>query len=267
MNRVISFASGKGGVGKTTLTANVGIVLAAHGHRTLLIDGDWTLGKLGILFGVRPRWTVEKALSGEIPLGESIAPVRENLGLLASPTGVVGLEELTEAARQQLFFEIESLRDRFDYLLLDHSSGVHWGVLPFAAAAHEHVIVTSPEPTSFADAYAIMKILSKRFAVRDFALVVTMSTVPAETERIIGKFLEHTRTQLDVRVERLETFAWEPRVAASIRRQKPIVEQNPSCEFSLRLMNLAQKLVSRDKSVSHGLNFFYDGELPNLEAR
>src|SRR5947209_5924547 len=134
MTKVYSFSSGKGGVGKTTFVSNLGTLWAKKGYRTLLIDADWTLGKLSIALGVRPQWTIDKVLAQEVSLHSAVEQVGENLFLLASPSGVLGLEELSENSRNQLFYEFESLSDRYDIILLDHSSGVNMAVLQFAAA-------------------------------------------------------------------------------------------------------------------------------------
>jgi flagellar biosynthesis protein FlhG len=258
MNRVISFSSGKGGVGKTTLAANLASLWAKEGKRVLLIDGDWALGKLSILFGAKPQWTVEQVVRGETSLSEAVTPVTPQLSLLASPSGVVGFEEMGEADRQMLFFEMEALRDRYDLILFDHSSGVHWGVLAFAAAAHQHVIVTTPEPTSYTDAYAIMKLLSKRFAIRDFGLVVTMADNLAGTDRVMSRFVDITRGQLDVRVQLLQMFPWEPKVAQAIRRQLSFIEAYPQSEFTARLRGLQGQLEFFRATESPGLQFFYE---------
>jgi len=204
MTKVISFSSGKGGVGKTSVVVNLGCLFASQGKKTLLIDGDWSLGKLSIMLGVQPRWTVEKALRGEITLEETVQPVQKNLSLLASPTGLLGFEEMSETERNQLYFEIESLSDQFDLILFDHGSGVSWGVTQFAAASHQNVIVTTCEPTSYTDAYAIMKILSRRFAVREFSLLVTMSPDHAETARVIERFREMATSHLQIRLSLLD---------------------------------------------------------------
>jgi flagellar biosynthesis protein FlhG len=258
--RVISFASGKGGVGKTSLVANLGSLWADRGCRTLLIDGDWSLGKLGITLGVRPQWTIESVIDEEMPIRKVVQPVGNNLSFLASPTGVMGLEELSEGVRNQLFFELESLIPDYDRVLFDHSSGIHWGVLQFAAASHEHVIVTTPEPTSYTDAYAIMKILSRRFGVRNFWLLVTMSHNYPESERIIDRFTEVTRSHLDVSVKLLDILEWEPLVSASIRNQKPFVDTYPAHKLTGQFSRILDQIEKSPISHSHGLNFFYPGE-------
>jgi flagellar biosynthesis protein FlhG len=257
MNKVISFSSGKGGVGKTTLVANLGSLWAEQGKRVLMIDADWSLGKLGLTLGVRPTATIHDVLSGKKTLCAAITPVTNRLDLLASPSGVLGSEELSEAARHQLLFEMESLANRYDLILFDHSSGVHWGVLPFAAAAHQHVIVTTSEPTSYTDAYAIMKILSKRFAIRDFCLLVTLSQSRSESETIITRFSEFVRSRLGIRLTLLDIFPWEPRVAESIRRQKPFAGMYPQSDFTTQLRRLCDQLETGHLRPNHGLSFFY----------
>lgn len=255
--RVISFSSGKGGVGKTSLVTNLGTLWSRRSRRTLLIDGDWSLGKLGISLGVKPRWTIEKVLSGEISLAEAIVPVESNLFLLASPSGLVGFEELGELERNHLFFELEGLHDQFDFILFDHSSGMQNSVTTFAAAAHQHVVVTTSEPTSYTDAYAIMKVLSQRYSVREFSLIVTMSHDLRESEKIISRFMDITRDQLEVKLKLLDIFAWEPRLSESVRKQKPFIELYPSDGFTGRLSEICDLLEASPISLNSGLRFFY----------
>lgn len=256
MSKVISFSSGKGGVGKTSIVTNCGALFAAQGKKTLLIDGDWALGKLSIMLGVKPAATIDRVLKGEISLVDSIEQVRPNLGLIAAPSGRLGFEELDEATRNNLFYQLESLAGTQDLILLDHSSGIHWGVLQFAAASHQHVIVTTGEPTSYTDAYAIMKVLSKRFGVRRFGLLVTMSESQSETERVIERFREVTENNLGVRVALLDIIPREPKMAEAIRYQQPFVERYASHEVTRRLRRVCEELVKMPLDVSSGLRFF-----------
>lgn len=258
--RVISLSSGKGGVGKTSLAVNLGKQLAVKGKNVLLIDGDWSLGKLGIALGIRPQWTIDSVVEGKIGLRDAIQPIGKNLSLLASPSGVVGFEELNEAARYQLYFQMEQLQGQFDVILLDHGSGVHPSVLEFAAASHHQIIITTPEPTSYTDAYAIMKILSKKYAIRNFSLVVTMAPAAAETEAVVSRFCDVARDHLEVRVTHLDSFPWEPKLAEAFRRQKAFVELWPDSDFAAKLMKLAERLLSLPLAPSSGMRFFQELE-------
>jgi flagellar biosynthesis protein FlhG len=265
MTRVISVSSGKGGVGKTTLVSNLGSLWSKH-QRTLLIDGDWSLGKLGIALGVRPRWTVEEVLAGKISLQEAIVQINPQLSLLASPSGSLGFEEMSEETRRQLFFEMEGLGSEYDRILLDHSSGANFNVLEFAAACHQHIVVTTPEPTSYTDAYAIMKLLSKRFGIRHFWLLVTFSQDRAETETIISRFSEVVLNHLEVRLTLLDIFPWEPGLGESIRRQQAFVSLHPSSPISLQFERIVKRLDRSEVEVSHGLRFFY-GQQDSMRQR
>lgn len=258
--KVISLSSGKGGVGKTSLVANLGYTFASLGKNVLLIDGDWTLGKLGIALGVRPHWTVEEVLRQKILLREAVEPVAENLSLLASPSGSIGFDELDYVARRQLFFEIESFRDQFDIILIDHGSGIHASILEFAAASHHQLVVTTPEPTSYTDAYAIMKLLSKRYAIREFGLVVTNAPSDLETQSIVARFCDVARGHLDIRVTLLQTFPWEQNLAEALRKQKAFVELWPNVAFSRRLAQLTETIDRLSYTPRSGLQFFQNEE-------
>ena len=267
MKKVISFSSGKGGVGKTSLVANLGMLWASQGKKTLLVDGDWALGKLALTLGVKPQWAVNDVLEGRISLGEAVQGVTEHLSLLASPSGILGFEELSELHRTQLFYEIDALQEDYDLVLIDHSSGLHGGVIQFAAAAHQHVVVTTAEPTSYMDAYAIMKILSKRFQVRNFQLIITMSQNLSETQKIIERFIDITQSHLDVKVKEIGHFLFEPKVAESLRQQKPLVSLYPEIVFSQKLSKVCQSLENSPIEKGSGLKFFYADNINLIPAR
>ena len=266
-SRVISFSSGKGGVGKTTVVANVGALYAEKGFKTLLVDGDWSLGKLGITLGVKPRWNIESVLKGEVDLWDAIHPVSENLSILASPSGIVGFEELDVTQRNQLFFEFERLGSRYERILLDHSSGLQWNVLQFAAAAHQHVVVTTSEPTSYTDAYAIMKVLSKQFAVREFQLLVTCSQNRIETEQIISRFSTVVHQNLNIRLNIVDILPWEPALSECIRKQQLFVKRYPERNMTDKFEQVRESLERREIAPSHGLRFFYHQETTPLSTR
>jgi len=262
MNRVVSFSSGKGGVGKTSVVANMGKLLAKSGQKVLLVDGDWTLGKLRITLGVKTEWTIEQVLNGEMGIEKAIAPVCENLFLLASPNGILDFNELTEIQRTQLFFEMESLEDRFDWILLDHSSGIGQDVLHFAAAAHEHVILTTSEPTSYTDAYAIMKVLSKRFSINEFKVVVTMSHNLVESWGIIDRFADVARSKLGVKVKVIDVFDFDQRVSECLRGGDLFVNKYPESILAQKLEKAIYSLC-KGTQKQNGLRFFY-GKTTNL---
>lgn len=261
MTRVISFSSGKGGVGKTTLVANLGTCYARQGKRTLLMDGDWALGKLGITLGVRPQWTIQSVLREGMSIEKAVHRLDDSLHLMSSPSGLIGFEELSESERNHLYFEIEALCGSYDLILFDHASGLNWNVLQFAAAAHHQVIVTTPEPTAMTDAYAIMKILSKRFRVEEFLLVVTMAAQGENTKTVIGNFIEHACRQLQIQVSLVEVFSFDSQFGEAVRRQKPFLDLFPQSVAAEKFRKLGEKLERKALVYSSGLEFFYQPQL------
>jgi flagellar biosynthesis protein FlhG len=262
--KVISFSSGKGGVGKTFITANLGHLWANAGRKTLIIDGDWNLGKQAILLGVRPKVTIDKVLRGEITLRDSVQWVSENLFLLASPSGLLDFETLDEKTRNALFYQLEDLIPDFDLVLFDHSSGVHPEVLQFAAASHQQVIITTTEPTSYTDAYAIMKLLSNKYRVREFKLLVNM-VQPSITTDSMDRFCDVVRHHLDVRINQVGSLPWEQKVSGSIQSQSAFVRSFPGHSITQKLQRICLELERVERSQNHGLQFFYH-QLDKLAA-
>lgn len=254
-SNVISFSSGKGGVGKTTLSTNLAALSARLGKKTLIIDGDWNLGKVALAYGTPPIATIEDVLSGRTTARDALMAVRPNLKLLAAPSGAIGMEELDARSRAQLFYELESLTPDFDSVFLDHSSGVQLGVLEFVAASREHVIVTTPEPASYTDAYAIMKLLSKRFAVRDFRLLVTMAHDDVQTVQAMSRFVDTVRGMLNVRVRMLDVVRWDSNLGNAAFPGKVFVESFPTHRLTAQFEKILQKLESSPSARSNGLSF------------
>lgn len=256
--KVISFSSGKGGVGKTTIVTNLAFLYAKNGKRTLIIDGDWHLGKVAIMLGVKPKLTIDKIFSSSISINDVIHEVVPNLSILPAPSGELNFNDLNEKKRNELYFEFEKLYGMFDIALFDHASGVSEGVLQFAAASHQHVIVTTTEPTSYTDAYAIIKMLSLKYGIRKFSLIVTQSNNIVEAERVISRFSELIFSNLNVSVNLLEIIPWEDGFTESIKRKRPFVVDNSYGSTAYKLSKVVEKLEKEKVPVTGGLSLFFN---------
>lgn len=156
--RTISIASGKGGVGKTSVAACVAWNLAERGHRVCLVDVDLGLSNVDVLMGLTPRFTLEDVVLGDAPVAQAMVTVRPGLDVLSGGAGVAALADLSRKQRAAFLTQLAAL-DQYEFLILDNSPGIQRQVVAFCLAAREQIIVVNPEPASVMDGYALFKVL------------------------------------------------------------------------------------------------------------
>src|SRR5581483_2907151 len=155
--RVLAVASGKGGVGKTNLTVNIGIALARDGKRVVVLDGDLGLANVDVLLGLTPKWTLQHVVAGECELVDALCRAPGGIWVIPGGSGVDQLANLSVEGRRRLVDSLASLDGQADVLLVDLAAGVSEDVSTLLAAAPEVLVVTTPEPTAITDAYALVK--------------------------------------------------------------------------------------------------------------
>ncbi|MDH4187246.1 MAG: AAA family ATPase, partial [Nitrospira sp.] len=163
---VITVTSGKGGVGKTNVVANLAVALAQAGKQVLVLDADLGLGNIDVLLGLVPRYTLEHVLAGSHHLSDIVIQGPAGIHVLPASSGLPQLTSLNDEQQLLLQSELEDVAKTVDVLLIDTGAGIASNVTYFAAAAQETVIVVSPEPTSLTDAYALIKVLWRQHRER-----------------------------------------------------------------------------------------------------
>ncbi len=173
-HRTIAFTSGKGGVGKSNLVLNTGLLLAQRGKRVALLDGDLGLSSLNVLMGQSPKHDLRHVVAGEKRLEDIL--VRGPHGVLVIPagSGVASLANLGDEERDDLLIQLGEIEATVDFLLIDTGAGLTETVLTLVAASDEAIVVTRPEPTALADAYALMKVVIQETAAYPFHLLINM---------------------------------------------------------------------------------------------
>ncbi len=166
----IAVTSGKGGVGKTNIVANLAISLQRQGKKVLIFDADLGLSNIDILFGMAPRYNIHHLLKGERSLEEVIVKGPEGVMVLPASSGIEELTRINEFERLRLLDEFDSFDEDVDVLLIDTSGGISSNVTFFCMAAQDIVVVITPEPTSLTDAYALIKLLYTRYQEREFKI-------------------------------------------------------------------------------------------------
>jgi flagellar biosynthesis protein FlhG len=239
---------GKGGVGKSTLAANLGVALAAAGVRTLLVDLDLGLANLDVLLRLERRAPFEDLLDGRVRLADCVVPGPGGLAVLPAASGVPELASPDAGRRGFLLAELARASADYDLVLGDTAAGIGPDVLAFAAAATRVLAVTAPDPAAVTDAYGVIKALDAWTLAsgREVAtpeLVVNFAAGAEEARRVAGR-LRTTAERFLARSPRL--VGWLPRsrtVLEAGREQRPFVLSRPAATASARLQALAEWLA------------------------
>jgi len=243
--RVISVTSGKGGVGKTNVVANLALALCRLGKRVLILDADLGLGNMDVLLGLNPRYTIQHVLSGEKRLEEVIVNVPSGFHLLPAASGIQELTDLTQAQRMFLLDEFDALQHFFDVLLIDTGAGISSNVMYFNFAAMEKVVVITNEPASLTDAYALIKVLATKYHQKKFRILINSAASKQEATQIykhlclvVDKFLG------SLSLDYLGWIPYDDNVRKAVKRQQAVLELFPLSKASKKFMEVAEKLMS-----------------------
>lgn len=253
--KIISVSSGKGGVGKTTLSCNLGLALAEQDKRVLIIDGDLGLANADIHFGVRPIYHLGDMLKGK-SLKECITPIFKNIDLIAGGNGVVELTHLNAFQRREIINQVQDLQFSYDYAIIDTSSGIYEHVLHLNAIADECIIVLTQDPSSFADAYAMIKVLNQKYKLQNFKVVCNQMKA-MRGEQLFIKFSEVVERFLSVRLSLLGSLPFDENLQKAQHQQRLIMRQKTESESAKIIRQMAVELLA-DLSMQMPQNAFID---------
>jgi flagellar biosynthesis protein FlhG len=241
--RVIAVTSGKGGVGKSVISANLGICFARMGRRVLLVDADLALANLDLMLGISARSTIRDVLSSTTRVEDVMVEGPSGVRLLPACSGDADLSEIDETQRLELFSAIDSLEGRFDTVVIDTGAGIGSNSTAFAAAAQQTLVVVTPDPASMADAYAMIKVLALRCRMRRVYLAVNMASGPREADQVVSRLLDMVHQFLDVSVVPLGYMYRDEAVERSVRSCQPLVSTFPKASISASMQALAGRLL------------------------
>jgi flagellar biosynthesis protein FlhG len=240
--RVMAVTSGKGGVGKTMLTANLAVLAAKRGKRVLVIDADLGLANVEIVFGVKPKRHVGDLLNPEVSADDVLVEVRPGIHILPAASGIQQLTQLGEDEKLRLIATLDGLAERFDLVLIDSGAGIGDNVLFFVGVAQEIVLVVTPEPTSLVDAYAAVKVLSQQMGIKDFGVVVNSVVDEMAARDVYQKLVGLADRFLSVRIRHLGYVTRDENVHRAVMAQKPITDLFAMAPASRALVLIANRL-------------------------
>lgn len=250
--RVLAIASGKGGVGKTNFAVNLAAAFVGMGKRAILVDVDIGLANADVLLGVQPRVNLGHVLSGEVSVLDALVPAAGGVLLLPGCAITRHISDLEGGERQFLIRSFQELEAYADVIVIDTGAGISKNVVQFAAAADEVVVMTTPEPTSIADGYAVIKSISREKGFGRLRVVVNQARSPFEAARVVDRIRMVARRFLGIKVEGLGYVMADDHVGQAVRKKRPFVLEFPKAPASRCLRAIAEKTFGEEKAARPG---------------
>lgn len=239
----VAVTSGKGGVGKTSVAANLAILLGQMGRRVILVDGDFGLANVDLMLGLTPRYTLQDVASGRRRIDEALLDGPAGIRVLPAASGDSELVELDDYRRELLLRALSTAFGTNDALIIDTGSGIHRLTLRLAQLAEHILVLTTPEPPSFSDAYAMMKTLSGRRLAHHPHLIVNRVRDDDEAVQVAERVRRVSARFLGFTPELWGAIPEDESLPAAVRSQQPLVTAFPDAPASKALWRLAQRIA------------------------
>jgi flagellar biosynthesis protein FlhG len=265
--KVIAVTGGKGGVGKTNISANLAVALSLLGRRVMLLDGDIGLANVDVLFGLQPLYNMGDVVRGERSLEEIVITGPAGVMVVPGASGISALANLSASQHAGIVHAFSELTCELDLLLVDTPAGISDLVLRFAEAAHEVMVVVCDEPTSITDAYAVIKVLSRERGVSRFRIVTNMTREGGHGRELFEKLLRVTERFLEVSLDHAGSVPYDDRVWRAVQMQTPFVTAFPNSLAAAALKQMAHRADKWDapRAARGNIEFFVERllKLPN----
>jgi flagellar biosynthesis protein FlhG len=244
--RSIAVTSGKGGVGKTQISANIALLLARRGQRVLLVDADLGLASLDLALGVHPQTDLLAVVRGQCELRDILVEAAHGVQLVPACPGRYEMANLQSVERERLHTALRELAAHFDTLIIDTGAGIGANSVGFAALASEIVLVTTPDPTSLRDAYAMAKVLHRRAGVDAIQVITNQVSSEASGLEVYERLQGIARRFLTVELDYLGCVPKDEAVPRAIANGEPYVIGAPRSKAARALEAVVNKLILRN---------------------
>jgi len=241
--RVVSVASGKGGVGKSSISVNLAVAMSRLGVRVLVVDADFGLANVDVMLGVTSRYDVSYFLRGEKALHEIIQLGHEGVRFISGGSGVNDLLNLEEERLAEMLSVLVRLDAPIDLIILDTGAGINEKIIQLILASSETIIVVTPEPTSILDAYALVKTIVKRDSSHPLHMLINKCENKEEAQRVQEGFIEVVGRHLGKNINPLGLVKYNHEVPMSIKRQMPITVSDPGNATSKEITQIARTIL------------------------
>jgi flagellar biosynthesis protein FlhG len=254
--RTIAVTSGKGGVGKSSVALNLAIALKRIGHTVCLLDANLGLGNIDLLCGLNGYWNLSHVVSGARTVSEIVLEGPCGIHVVPGASGLLDAADCSPVAQREILAQLDDLERQHDFLIIDTGTGIHRTVRYFVSSAQTVLIVTTPEPTAIADAYATLKVLTAGSDLLQPHILVNQADSPEQAREIIARVQQTARTFLHLTVSSAGHIPRDPAVAQAVVRRQPFAVGNARTPAGLAIEQLARRLVNLSQPISERSSFF-----------
>ena len=258
--RVIAVSSGKGGVGKTNFSVNVGVSLSKMGRKVALLDADMGLANVDILLGIRPEYNLSHVLTGEKTLSDIMLDGPAGLQVIPASSGIQKMSDLTNIEQSAIIHAFSEIDQSLDVLIVDTAAGISPSVINFARACQEVIVVVCDEPTSLTDAYAFIKLMNREYGINQFQVLSNMVRSAQQGQALFNKLTMVTDRYLDVALQFTGAIPFDTDLRKAVQDQKAVVEAYPNSKAAKSINDIARRIDNWPvKKQSDGyLEFFVE---------
>lgn len=251
--QIIAVASGKGGVGKTSLTLNLARAAARAGHNVLVFDADLGLANVDVQLGLTPGKDLSAVIAGKANLKEVVSPAKNaGFDVIAGRSGSETLPFTTALERRDILKQLEELATDYDLILLDVAAGVGEEVLTFASMADKTLLVVTPDPSSITDSYAVIKLLNKRHRKNNCHVLVNQPGTELEGRKTYEKIQVAADKFLGLGVPLFGVVPYDKNYLTAVRQQSLLVDSFPHEKSSETLARMAEGLIRKPEKQAAG---------------
>ena len=242
--QVVAVTGGKGGVGKTNVSVNLGLALSQMGRRTTLLDADLGLANVDVLLGLKPRHTLKDVLDATCSMRDVVINGPLDLKVVPAASGLQEMVKLGPREHAGLIAAFSEIAFNMDVLVIDTAAGISDDVLSFLCAAQEVVVVVCNEPTSITDAYALIKILNQQYGINKIRVVANMVRDDADGESVYHKLQHVTDRFLDVALLHAGSIPHDDQLRRAVQKQRAVLDLYPASKSATAFRELAIEVDS-----------------------